>query len=90
MRLVKEIQKLFPLLEKHFAPAALCTFVSLSAEDLCVYHIGLGTWIHNTYLQPENIPYRVFTEAGFCQTDTMSSFILQLWHIHLRESFSTK
>lgn len=85
MALLDKIRELFPALGALLDPASLRAFISQDAEDLCLYPIGLGTWIRNTYLQPDNGLYLLFIEAGFCREDTMSSRILQLWHIHLRE-----
>ena len=43
MKLYKEIEKSFPIIEKLFDAENIREFKDTKISDLCLYHLGLGT-----------------------------------------------
>ena len=84
MKLYEEIEKTFPSLEKLFTAESLEEFKNEKISDLCLYHFGLGTWIRNNLLSPEeNLLYNLFLQNGIENPDEMSSFIIRVFHYYL-------
>ena len=84
MLLYKEIEKTFPAIEKVFSKEELLCFKDASPIDLYLYHFGLGTWIRNNLLHPENsVLYNFLIENGIEDSDDMSTLIILLFHYHV-------
>ena len=81
MKLYKEIENSFPLIEKLFSEEELLEFINTPVADLCLYHFGLGTSIRNNLLYcNDNLLYKLFLENGVEHPDVMSSIIINLFH----------
>jgi len=81
MKLYREIENSFPMIEKLFTEEELSEFKNSQISDLCLYHFGLGTWIRNNLLySEENLLYRLFLENGIEHPDEMSAYIIRLFH----------
>ena len=83
MELYKETKKSFPIIEKLFDADSLCEFKNTKILDLCLYHFGLGSWIRNNLLSPNDNLYSLFLENGIDNPDEMSDFIIRLFHYYL-------
>ena len=84
MKLYKEIEKIFQIIEEHFTAEDLEEFRNEKICDLYLYHFGLGIWIRENLLYPkENILYSLFSENGVKQADEMSSLIITLFHYYV-------
>ena len=82
MKLYREIEKIFLTIEKEFTDENLQEFKNTRISDLCLYHYGLGSWIRNNLLCPDNNLYKLFIENGIECTDEMSSCIIKLFHYY--------
>ena len=88
MKLYEEIEKSFPMLEKLFEEKDLEIFKNEKISDLCFYHFGIGLWIRNNMLYPEESNlYSLFLEHGIGDIDEMSSFIIRLFHYYISKKF---
>jgi len=84
MKLYKEIENSFPMIEKLFTKEDLSEFKNAPLYDLYRYHFGLGAWIRNNLLCPrKNLLYSLFLENGIEHQDEMSSFIIKLFHCYI-------
>ena len=82
--LYEEIKKNFPEIEKLFTQKELAEFKNSVKDDLCLYHFGLGTWLRNNLLQPENNKlYLLFIQNGVTNPDDMSEFIINEFYNYL-------
>lgn len=89
-QLLEEIEKTFPLLKKHLGKKGLLNFIRCPHTELCFYHFGLGSWIRNTLLKESSPLYIHFLSTGITEKDTMSTFIINLFHIHIRIKYYRK
>lgn len=81
MNLYEEIERSFPLIEKQFTEEDLLKFKKQPVSNLCNYHFGLGTWIRENLLNPDNTNlYNLFLELGVKGTDDMSDYIIKKFH----------
>ena len=81
MKIYKEIENSFPMIEKLFSEKELMGFKNTPIADLCLYHFGLGNWIRNNLLySKESLLYDLFLENGIEQPDDMSASIIKLFH----------
>jgi len=85
MKLYREIEKIFPAIEKQFNAKNLHEFKNTRISDLYLYHFGLGTWIRNNLLYQTSNLYNLFLENGINCTDEMSSYIIKLFHYELNK-----
>ncbi len=83
-KLLKEIQKSFPLLKKLFNEETLLEFCCCEYRELYIYHIGFGTWINKNLLNDDGRLFHLFTLAGIFNRDDMSEFIIRLFYIEQR------
>jgi len=83
MKLYKEIEKSFPIIEKLFSEKDLLEFKNSLIFDLCLYHFGLGTWIRNNLLYKESVLYNLFLENGIENPDDMSCFIIRHFYYYI-------
>lgn len=83
--LYDEIKKVFPKLKKFFSAKELDEFLKCNYEELYLYHFGFGTWIRNTILKNSSL-YHTFLACGISQADDMSTLIIQLFYIYLKEN----
>jgi len=87
MKLYKEIENSFPIIEKLFTKETLSEFKNAALSDLCLYNFGLGTFIRNNLLSSDkSILYRLFLKNGMEHTDEMASFIIKLYHYNLSKT----
>ena len=76
MKLYREIEKTFPMIEKDLNKENLVIFRDTPIGDLCLYHIDLGMWIKNILLRPENsVLYDVRPPANFVEGGLMQFVI---------------
>ena len=88
MKLYREIENSFPLIEKLFAKEDLLEFKNAPVSDLCLYHFGLGAWIRDNLLSPkDNLLYSLFLENGIEHTDEMSAFIIKIFHYYMSKQY---
>lgn len=90
MKLFKEIEKCFPIIESHFSDDELNEFRQTEYNDLTKYHLGIGVWIRNEILQSGSPLYKHFVEQGVIHKDDMSSIILTCFYLHQRENCHNK
>ena len=83
--LYNEIKKVFPKLKNFFSVKELDEFLKCNCEELYVYHFGFGTWIRNTILKDSSL-YHAFRARGISQADDMSTLLIQLFYIYLKEN----
>ena len=84
MKLYREIENSFPMIEKLFTKEDFLEFKETPLSDLCLYHFGVGTWIRNNLLYSEkSLLYCLFLENGIDHPDEMSSFIIRLFHYYI-------
>ncbi len=81
MKLFKEIEKNFPLMEKLFKNEDIKKFLRHEYSDLFLYHFGFGTWIRNNMLDEQSKLYKMFISVNVKQKDEMSSLIINLFYI---------
>ena len=85
-KLHKEIEKYFSKIEKLFTKKTLWQFKNTSYDDLCLYHFGLGTWIRNNLLYPENNTlFGVFIEYEFTEPDDMSAVVISEFYDYIQK-----
>lgn len=68
-------------------------FAQTPADELYIYHFGLGLYLRNNALMSDGELYRLFTLAGIWHKDDMSSIMMKRWHKALngwRETASTE
>ena len=83
MKLYREIEKTFPIIEKYLTAESLDEFKNEKIADLCFYNFGLGTWIRNNLLCPgDSLLYDLFLEHDINHPDDMSAFIIRLFHYY--------
>ena len=64
-------------------------FLQCSYADVCVtYHFGLGVWIRNELLRPEDELYRFFVSAGVTDKDDMSALLITCLYLSEKSSRS--
>jgi hypothetical protein len=85
MVLYDEVEKLFEALKTAFTKQSFRKFLQCDEKELCLYHFGFGTWIRNTFLQPDSRLYQLFRQEGIYETDEMSDFIIRQFHKKCRE-----
>ena len=83
MKIINEIKKNFPNIEKLFNQKTLKEFIKCPYNDLTLYHFSLGIWIRNNLLKDEDVLYKMFNDSGITQKDDMSFFIINLFYIYL-------
>ena len=89
MKIYEEIEKSFPAIEKQFTQDDLLEFKNAAIGDLNSYHFGLGLWIRNNLLYPDDsILYNLFLENGIKYPDEMSSLMIKLFHYCLSKKES--
>ena len=87
MKIDREIEKPFPILEKIFSEKEPLEFKNVSISNLCNYHFGLGTQIRNNLLCSSDwVIYDLFLENGITHKDDMSSIIIYLFHYYISKS----
>ena len=74
MDLPDQIEKSFPEMEKLFVEKSRRAFINCPEEDLCLYHLGPGSWIRNQYLQT--------TPPD--EQDRVSSLVIRRFHAYMR------
>ena len=53
---------------------------ALGEDDLCLFHLSLGTWLMSNLLLPDTELFRFFVENGIEHADDMSSIVIrELW-----------
>ena len=86
MKLYREIEKSFPVIQKLFSENNLAEFKNAPVGDLCLYHFGLGSWVRDNLLcADENLLYDLFLQNGVEHHDDMSSLIINLFHYSLSD-----
>jgi len=80
MKLYREIENSFPLMEKLFTKEDLLEFKNAPVSELCMYHFSLGLWIRNNLLKEKSPLYKLFLENGVEHPDDMSSLMIKLFH----------
>lgn len=66
---------------KSEAPSeAVHNFSNMEGDELVMCHFGLGMYIRNNYLLPENKLYKCFIDNGIESKDDMSGIIIRTWH----------
>lgn len=84
MILCDEIEKSFPIIEKHCLPEDLYEFEHCNYAFLSNYHFGLGLWIRNNLLNENSRLCQLFIKSNIHHKDDMSSLIIRLFYIYLQ------
>ena len=80
MKLLKEIERIFPKVEKILTEERLAEFLRTPYADLDKYDFGLGTMIKLKLLKPKNKIYLTFVENGIADRDIMAKIIIRDFH----------
>ena len=74
-------RKLISLIEEQFTEVGLHEFKKCRGIELDAYHFGLGTWIRNTFIYPDDSLLRPLSkEKGVNSPDNMSGGIIRKFH----------
>ena len=81
MKLYREIENSFPMIEKLFSQETLLEFKNATIFELRLYNVRLSVWIENNiaYFR-KSLLYNLFVESGVKNTEEMSLFMILLFH----------
>ncbi len=88
MKLLKEIENSFPILEELFEESDIKKFIDCGYTNLVFYHFGLGTWIRNHLLKESDPLYWLFIASGISHRDDMSTLIIELFYLYIRAKYA--
>lgn len=83
MKITREIENCFPILEKQFGKQAIKELINCEFSNLSWYHFGLGTWIREHLLNENQLLFQMLTQSGIRHKDEMSWFILQMFYLYV-------
>ena len=84
MKLYREIENSFPMIEKLFSQETLLEFKNATIFELHLYNVRLSVWIENNIDSfRKSLLYNLFVESGVKNTEEMSLFMILLFHYNL-------
>ena len=63
----------------------LAKFIATEVSELWTYHFGLGLYVRNNCLYPNEQLHQQFIDSGILYTDEMSSVMIRTWHTALND-----
>jgi len=81
----------FKQLDLLLLPEDIETIKNSELDDLGLYHFGLGLWIRNNWIYPNDSELgKVFISAGFRHPDYMSQYIIEGYYNYLNNGRSAQ
>ncbi len=85
MKLINEITKIFPLIEKHYNKEELHLFRIHDFGVLFKFEESLGRFIHDNFLYTNPKLLLQFENVGIKHQENMIYFILELFYVYCNE-----